>query len=339
MDARLGSHRFVFLLLVALAFAGRAQAGEPCPINAPLPTTWGQRVAAVACAESRLWYSPFLDARGRLASTTVAEAENARLQDRTTSAWRRVVDYWRATGLLSQMSSHPGANECGSAAIESLYGSAVCRGFVIDTPWSAVFVSFVEMRASVPGFLSSASHIDYVRQALRGDPSSPYRFTDPDAETPAMGDLLCFTRGLTTPMGPANFRATLARDGSGMAMHCDIVVESDPARGTLYTVGGNVLQGVTMRTLRLNRNGRIWGLPRKTTTPAACRPGADEACSFDRQDWVALLKLQTTAPLPPPMAPPSPACCTLCPLPMPAGMQRCPAPSASPLPVQAPARP
>ncbi|BCT93794.1 hypothetical protein LYSHEL_28210 [Lysobacter helvus] len=325
--------------MLALAFAGHARAGEPCPLNAPLPTTWGQRIASVACAEHRLWYSPFLDERGRLASTTVAEAENVRLQDRTTPAWRRVVDYWRATGLLSQMSSHPGANECGTSALDSLYGSAICRAFVIDTPWSAVFVTFVEMRASVPGFQASASHVDYVRQALRGDPAGPYRFADPDAETPAMGDLLCFTRGLTVPLGSANFRATLARDGSGMAMHCDIVVESDPAGGTLYTIGGNVLQGVTMRTLRLNREGRVWGLPRKTATPVACRPGADEACSFDRQDWVALLKLQVTAPLPPPMAPPSPACCTLCALPMPPGMQRCPAPSAAPLQVQPPATP
>jgi hypothetical protein len=176
--------------------------------------------------------------------------------------------------------------------------------------------------------------VDYVRQALRGDPGAPYRLADPDAETPAMGDLLCFTRGLPAPLGPAMFRDTIARDGSGIAMHCDIVVESDPAHGSLYTVGGNVLQGVTMRTLRLNRNGRLWGLPRKTTTPVACRPGADEACSFDRQDWVALLKLEPTTPPPPPSAPATPACCTLCPLPMPAGLQRCPAPSASPLPVQ-----
>ena len=92
-----------------------------------------------------------------------------------------------------------------------------------------------------------------------------------------------------------------------------------------------MLQGVTMRTLRLNRSGRLWGLPRKTSTPVACRPGADEACSFDRQDWVALLKLEPKAP---PPAPVSPACCTLCPLPMPAGMQRCPAPATAPLPVQ-----
>jgi hypothetical protein len=241
--------------------------------------------------------------------------------------------------LLSQVSDRPGANECASGAIDTAIGSAMCRGFVIDTPWSAVFVSFAEMRASVPGFAVSTSHVDYVRQALRGDPSAPYRLADPDAETPAVGDLLCFTRGLTTPLGPANFRATLARDGSGMAMHCDIVVESSVADGSLYTVGGNVLQGVTMRTLRLNREGRVWGLPRKTITPSGCRPGADETCSFDRQDWVALLKLQTTAPLPAPMAPPSPACCTLCPLPMPAGMQRCPAPAANPLPVQQQATP
>jgi hypothetical protein len=109
-----------------------------------------------------------LDGAGRLASTTVSEAENSKLQDRTTPAWRRVVDYWKATGLLWSMGARPAANECSTAAIDQWPGSAACRAFVVDTPWSAVFVSFAYVRAGVPGFAPSASHVDFVHQALRG---------------------------------------------------------------------------------------------------------------------------------------------------------------------------
>jgi hypothetical protein len=76
-----------------------------------------------------------------------------------------------------------------------------------------------------------------------------------------------------------------------------------------------------MRTLPINRNGVLWNLPRKSGVPAVCRPDANAECSFDRQDWVVLLKLEPKAPPPPA----TPACCTVCPLPIPTGMQRCPA--------------
>ena len=328
MDGR--TMRALMALALGLGFTswGTARAAEPCSVAAPPPTTWGERVAAAACAEHRLWYSPFLDERGRLASTRVAEAENARLQDGTSVAWRRVVDYWKATGLLTSFGSRPGAYECGYA-MDTWPGSAACRAFVVDTPWSAVFVSFAYVRAGVPGFAPSASHYDFARQAIADTVFSPFRFADPDVETPAAGDLLCFTRGLMAPLGVAGFRTYLEGRGSNaLAMHCDIVVAANAGGdGKLYTVGGNVLQGVTMRTLPLNRKGAIWNLPRRTTTPAICRPDASAACNFDRQDWVVLLKLEPKASAPPPV--PAAPCCTLCPLPMPAGVQRCPAPTAT----------
>ncbi|KGQ19021.1 hypothetical protein LF41_111 [Lysobacter dokdonensis DS-58] len=324
------------LLLVALVLAGmhEARAGEPCDVAAPPATTWGQRVAAVACAESRLWYSPFLDDQGRLASIRIAEAENSRLQDGSTTAWRRVVDYWKATGLLSGMAGHMGASECGMS-LDLWPGSAACRAFVIDTPWSAVFVSFAYIRAGVPGFAPSASHFDFVRQALKGGADAPLRFADIDTEAPAVGDLLCFTRGNGAPLGPAGIRAYASRSGDAIAMHCDIVVSID--NGKLYAVGGNVLQGVTMRTLHVNRTGALWNLPHKGAMGAVCSPGASAGCTFNRQDWVALLKLEPKASAPPPM--PATQCCTLCPLPMPANMQRCPVQQKPVAPQAVPATP
>ena len=318
--------RWLVLACLAWASIGSARAGDPCVASFDTATSYASRIAAVACAEHRLWYSPFLDGNGRLASMTVAEAENTRLQDGVTPAWRRVADYWKASGLLWQSASRYGASEC-SVPDPVPPQSAACRAFVIDTPWSATFVSFVMARAGLPGFAPSASHVDYVRSAW-SDAGSPYRLADPEREPPSAGDLLCFARG-NALMGYPGFVSFLqSGDGSGLAMHCDIVVgASVGGDNRLHLVGGNVLQGVTARALALNRNGLLWALPKREPL-ATCAPANDAGCNFNRQDWVALLKLK---PLPPPLSPMSvmPAttpqpCCVQCALPMPAGMRRCP---------------
>lgn len=314
------------LICVALSPA-RVAAGSVCSRIPQSPPSYASRIAQVACAENALWYGPFIDAQGRLASITVAEAERLRLQDGTTPAWQRVADYWKGSGLLPRMSDFPGAADCGYAAASHLQ-SASCRAFLSDTPWSAAFVSFVMNRAGVPGFNPSASHIDYIRDAYRFPGVSPYALSDPDTTPPAAGDLLCFSRG-ASDLGTQGFRDFLASgSGDGMNMHCDIVVAANPGGDEkLYLVGGNILQGVTMRVLPLNRNGMIWRLPRRIASPGDCQPGSEGVCSFNRQDWVALMKLK---PLPAPSGPPPvpgqppPQCCTQCPLPMPATLKRCP---------------
>src|SRR5262249_8815309 len=153
------------------------------------------------------------------------------------------------------------------------------------TPWSAVFVSFAYVRAGIPGFAPSTSHYDFLRQALNGGPGAPLRYANPDVDAPAVGDLLCFTRGPSAPLGPAGMRAYVARNGGNITMHCDVVVAIDD--GKLYAVGGNVLQGVTMRTLHINRKGALWNLPHRGAMPYVCTPASSEGCTFNRQDWVA----------------------------------------------------
>ena len=318
--------RWILLAWLAWQSVGCASAGDPCAASFETSSSYPGRIAALACAEHKLWYSPFIDADGRLASMTVAEAESARLQDAATPAWQRVVEYWKGSGLLWDMSAHAGANECAVSRPVPLQAAA-CRAFVIDTPWSAAFVSFVLVRAGLPGFSPSASHIDFVRAAW-GDASSPYRLADPEQEAPTAGDLLCFTRS-PTMLGHQGLLSLLQHDGSGgLAMHCDIVVAANTGGdGRLHLVGGNVLQGVTARTLNLNRIGLLWTLPRRTL-PANCSPDAEAACNFNRQDWVALLKLKPlpapTSPLPSLPATAPQACCVQCALPMPPDMHRCP---------------
>lgn len=309
-------HR-VLLACALLLPAGAAFAADPCAT--PLPTTTNSlpaRIAAVACRENALWYRPFIDVNGRLASMSVAEAETSRLSDGATPAWKRVADYWRGSGLLSRMASFPGASECGYASNDS-YPSPACRAFLIDRPWSAAFVSYVMTQAGVPGFRPSPSHVDYVRDADLYPESSPFRLADPDVEKPATGDLLCFVRGASSVNGYAGLRAFLAAaSGGGLAMHCDVVVGANPGGdGRLYAVGGNVLQGVTLRMLNLNRNGMPWPLPRGNN--AGCAPANEAGCNFNRQNWAALLKLRPLAPLPAPSVLPSAApgsthCCVNC---------------------------
>lgn len=329
------------LASIALAVPGPACMAQalPTPAATPAPASpicsriqqsppsYAARIALAACIENSLWFAPFIDPQGRLASITVSESERLRLRDGSTPAWQRVAEYWKGSGLLSQMSHFPGAPDCSHGGGGGHLQAASCRAFLSDTPWSAVFVSFVMNRAGVPGFHASASHIDFVRDAYRQPGTSPYTVADPDAASPAGGDLLCFSRGRNL-LGPQGMRDFLASgSGDGLNMHCDIVVAANPGGdGRLYLVGGNVLQGVTMRVLPLNRSGAIWGLPRRTANPGNCQPGNEAACSFNRQDWVALLKLK---PLPAPrgtlpLPGLQPQCCTQCPLPMPENLKRCP---------------
>ena len=324
----------VLLLLFAGVVAFDVRAQGPCAAT-PTPSAGdtAARIAAIACAEHELWYAPFIDESGRLASMRVAEAEGLRLRDGTTPAWHRVAAYWRGSGVRWPAPGLPPDADCGPHGTG--VGAALCRSFLVDTPWSAVFVSWVLTQAGVPGFGPSFRHVDYVRAALRDGNAGPYRLADPDAEPPAVGDLLCFTRSPSPVMGAQGFRQWLGRPFAGMLpMHCDIVVATSGWRARL--VGGNVLQGVTMRILPLNRLGRFWSLSRRSAGDAECHPSNPAACNFNRQDWVALLKLNPHANVPAPgSAPPAGPCCVICVLPIPEGMKRCP----TDMPREAPANP
>lgn len=314
-----------------LLAAAPALAADPCaaPSSTAAATGLAGRIAMIACREHALWYRPFIDGNGRLASMTVSEAETARLADGLTPAWKRVADYWRGSGLLSAMAGFPGASECAYASNDG-YPSPACRAFLVDRPWSAAFVSYVLVQAGAPNFRASPSHFDYVREAFLSSGTAAYRLADPDLEAPATGDLLCFVRGAGSVTGYPGLRAFIAGGAGGrLAMHCDIVVGAGDGR--LYAVGGNVLQGVTMRVLNLNRNGMLWALPRGSNL--GCAPDHEAVCSFNRQNWAALLKLRpststpasiptptpTPAPLPAaprqdaaPMPSVTPACCVHC---------------------------
>ena len=315
----------LWLAVFPAAHAGGCRGEDPLQAR-----DLGSRIAAVACREHRLWHQPFIDIDGHLASTTVAEMETGRLADGVTPAWKRVVDYWRGSGLMGAVAQRPGAGTCEYVTNDS-YASPNCRGFLIDTPWSAAFVSYVMVQSGVPGFEASPSHVDYVRNAYRDPGSSPFLVANPQTEAPADGDLLCFVRGASAVTDHAGLMSWLGANGSGaLAMHCDVVVDADGGHdGRAYLVGGNVLQGVTMRILPVNRTGRFWNLPRQRDM------GNPKACSFNNQYWVALLKLKPGLPMrAPPATPtwqqavPDRRCCVHCVVG--SGIPRCPSPPPAP---------
>lgn len=327
--------RQLLVTLLLFSFEGLANAADVCggfarDLQSP---RYADRIAGVACYESLLWYSPFIDHNGRLASITVSEAESARLSDGVTPTWKRVAMYWRESALLGQMAVFPGASDCAYTE-GGHWQSASCRAFLVDHPWSAAFVSYVMRRAGVPGFRGSPSHIDYVRDAYLRPEGSPYLFVDPMNNQAQAGDLLCFVRASTRVFGFAGLSQFLAGgSGAGLKMHCDIVVAN--SGGMLSTVGGNVLQGVTLRQLPVNRDGLPWALPQRTGADPACRADAPDGCNFNRQDWAALLKLRDLPPAtyPVPLTPltptATPECCVNCVVGE--DIPRCPNPSSTPI--------
>ena len=339
--------RLCLLLLLALGAWSPARAADPCPLlraqqQAPDPAT---RVAAVACEEHQLWHRPFIDVDGRLASSTVREAENALLSNGE-QAWRRVAMYWRDTGLLAQAAGRPGAGECAYAATS--HSSPGCRGFVVDAPWSAAWVSWTLRRALLPGFNGAPSHVAYVRNAFRTPASNAYRLTDPATTAPARGDLLCYVRANSRMFGYAGLQQVLGNGNESLGMHCDVVVGVDRgADGVAWLVGGNVFDAVTMRKLPLAADGRFAALPRRDPGAPPCAPDNAGGCSMNRQDWAALLQLRPAtelAGLSPalPMAAPGTApatqqCCVYCVVG--GGLPRCPSPSSPRRPDDAPAPP
>ncbi|CBJ41419.1 conserved exported protein of unknown function [Ralstonia solanacearum CFBP2957] len=115
--------------------------------------------------------------------------------------------------------------------------------------WSAVFISWIMRKAGLQNdqFLTGATHAEYVTDArdhlLR---QAAFKLERTPA-VPRPGDLICSARGADRFMSdPAEIR-------SGMTpMHCDLVVEVDPLRHEVKSIGGNVQQSASMSITELN---------------------------------------------------------------------------------------
>ena len=152
--------------------------------------------------------------------------------------------------------------------VEVATREALLRAAIVDTPWSAAFISYLMKTAgfSRAEFEFSDTHADYVRAALDTSAAetegreSPHAFRACDIVTtrPRAGDLVCATRDST--VGVAKFDALAAAvavraTGEDFPMHCDLVVRSDEGGDAkLDAIGGNVVQSVTLTRMTLNAN-------------------------------------------------------------------------------------
>lgn len=329
------------LLLVLFAGSGNAGTASACLDTARLvpASARARALAAAALREQQAFGGQAMDAEGRLVQAGNYEAEDVRESPLGKAPWQRVLAYWRAVegpgagrlpdavafgalrparrGLLEQALNQASSDYLqglGTGPGQGLDSSerramqvALRRVAVIDTPWSAAFISWLARQAGLEEgeFVFSDAHADYAGAAFRagadeaaGRPDGfAFRACDPMQTPPRIGDLLCQTRESAadiTGFGPLG-RALAARPTGGRAfpMHCDAVVAVDAAG--FDAVGGNLLQSVTARRFDFAAGTALLD---SSYLEGACAPGAAGCIDrhMSRQPWVLLMQWREGAP-------------------------------------------
>ncbi|WP_225784390.1 DUF2272 domain-containing protein [Xenophilus sp. Marseille-Q4582] len=310
-----------------------AQAGTLCASTATQPPP-GQalRLAQLALREHAAWGGAQIDAQGRLTDAGSVEAGMPPGPSRTPAPWQRVLGYWSAVPagagpypsqihvgalrpadrpLLEQALSQAsdarlaglgvGPDQGLASHEQQAVRVALARVAVIDTPWSAAFISWLAREAGLdaPRFAFSEAHADYAAAAwaagqaeAQGLPS-PYalRTCDLTRTTPRVGDLVCQARGRNAGLDDheALTEALQQRLATGrvLAMHCDVVTQVD-AQG-FDALGGNVLDTVMRRRLDFAPGTRLLDASYR---PGTCEPGT-AGCPrrhLSHQPWSLLLQ-------------------------------------------------
>jgi hypothetical protein len=324
--------RAVFALLCLLA--GSAGASSAC-LDTALQATAPPRALALASAarkEHEAFGGQALDAEGRLVSSGDSEAEDVRHAWRAPAPWQRVLGYWQAVDpqdgrlpslvrfgalrpadrrLLEQALNQATADHLQGLGVGPDQGldayelrameTALERVAVIDTPWSAAFISWLARQAGLGAdeFVFSEAHVDYAGAAWQagadeaaGRPT-PYamRACDITRTPPRVGDLVCQTRGADAGLDSFDrigaVLATRSTGGSALPMHCDAVVAVDAAG--FDTVGGNVLQSVTQRRLDFAPGTRLLDPSYLASGCSVGTPGCVDR-HMSRQPWSLLLQ-------------------------------------------------
>lgn len=287
--------------LSVCACANWAQAQESF-CSTQTPQTKAEYVAQLACREHQLWREPFINAQGQLLKFGPMEAERDMLSDGT-PAWRRVLHYWQNSVGLTDLFRGQQSPDYPEAALNE----AITRTQIVDTPWSGAFISYL-MRTAGFGeseFHLADGHIRYIKAAYAAQPNGAFYLLNPLSTPLQIGDLLCYVREGRRVFGSTGFEQWLAEhdasDTQSLKMHCDVLVGVRKNRA--YAVGGNVVQAVTMRELKLNARGVLsatHSLPTRagswlvdalgeSDTPL-CALNALPQCDMNRQDWVVVLR-------------------------------------------------
>lgn len=287
-------------LLFLLAAAGDAWAAPGCidtATQAPSPPR-ALAMAAFARQEQQAFGGQAMDAEGRLTFAGDAEAEDFHRTPQDLAPWQRVLGYWQATGARLRGADPDAASN--SSEPQSI-DNALSRVAVIDAPWSAAFISWIARQAGLGAdeFAFSEAHADYAGAAWKAGldeaagRTTPYamRACDLVRTPPRVGDLVCQARGIGAGYDTFDrIGEVLARrptGGEALPMHCDVVVGVDAAG--FDTIGGNVLQSVTLRRLAFAPGTRLLD---PSYLPEGCTAGIAGCIDrhMSRQPWSLLLQ-------------------------------------------------
>ena len=230
------------------------------------------------------------------------EAEWDRNVGESVPTWERVATFWRALSESAPTELRTSAglvarSESARTSSDVVVQEALLRAAIVDTPWSAAFISYLMKTAGLSRaeFAFSDTHADYVQAAFEASAAeaagreSGYAFRACDVATtpPRAGDLLCSTRAETATIArfDALSAALAARaPGQDFAMHCELVVRSDEGGDAkIDAIGGNVVQSVTLTRMTLNEK-KVLGDGYISGSPQHLRP------HLGRRPWVAVLQ-------------------------------------------------
>ena len=318
------------------------------------PSELAQRIAQVAIDEYVGFGGHQIDANGRLFHFGLTEAEHEEDDGGLPRSaighlgWWRVMKYWRGlfgddpTSKLEVRGYHDAsastqdteeavllrtsaaellrlAEGVSDPDMREILRETALRAAIIDTSWSAAFISYVIRQSGVApnAFHFANAHRVYIYDAfavsaaeLKNEASDGIYRACPLTTRPRAGDLICQQR--ESELVDASDEAVRDRiraelDGGVQARsvrrtHCEVVAHVDKSARKVYTIGGNVNQAVTARKMNLRGDltfsaaqGGKCGGPGHWTLPQAQReadPAHPKKCSLNDRKWFVLLQLR-----------------------------------------------
>lgn len=271
-------------VVVALLASILCACAAPAPVVAPPPRSTAEKVrrlVALAEAEWRRWGSQMVRSGddGKLCALLdggrCEPVEDGCGREQSSAYCSIVEDYWRP---IREITGRRFAHDC--SVLDVCQATLPPDAEPVPTPaWSAAFIGKLMRDAGfgVNEFRISAFHAEYVVAAREGH-TSAYAVV-PTPALAAAGDLVCATRFAQAPQwGPGEIDRLRAEieDRDITPMHCDIVVGIDREVNEARTIGGNVMQSVSLRHVALDEAGRIpatsgiapgWMLVMRARTP------------------------------------------------------------------------
>jgi hypothetical protein len=322
------------------------------------PSELGQRIAQTAITEFTQFGGHQIDSGGRLFRFGLTEGKHGgedggdRRTDFGQLGWWQVLKYWRAlygdytADKLEVRGYRDASNSTDEAHVAALlrinagqllraaegvsdpvareiFREAAFRTAIIDTPWSAAFVSYVIQQSGVAAnaFRFANAHRVYIYDAFATSAAELtneagdrlYRACPLATTKPRAGDLICNQREPALADASAEVvreRIRAELDGNTDARsvrrsHCEVVAYVDARARKMYTIGGNVNAAVSARKLKLARNLKFsavrkgncpgaghWALPQAAAAHAPRAGNLANECSLNDRKWFVLMQLR-----------------------------------------------